>query len=241
VESFVPRDVTNVSWRERSDSVPQSLRSQSTISSSRSSPVHAALPIDNHEPVIRDSWHNPTGTLTPTRARNNSFLGGLGGLAGLGGERPTPSGDDYDPFKWDSGVGSGLSGAGSKSTLRNQLIISTGSPAPSFRSSIPAGSPSLFQKVRSMFENQGAGSDSASSSPSRSRPTSGIYTGGGARRARSSSIYSFSSFAEKESQKDGGYYGGGEARKGGFLNEHEDEIDEQSALLRSAAGGLDDN
>ncbi|KLU82490.1 hypothetical protein MAPG_01562 [Magnaporthiopsis poae ATCC 64411] len=71
-DMFVPRDVTHVPWHARTDSVPASLHSRTTLSSAPSSPIHAALQQDNHEPVIRDSW-----AVVPQSQQD--FLAGVGG------------------------------------------------------------------------------------------------------------------------------------------------------------------
>ncbi|KAM7207840.1 hypothetical protein V8F20_001882 [Naviculisporaceae sp. PSN 640] len=109
-ETFTPRDVTNISWlsqaetpnprtqsqpqsRSRRDtettdmdveSTPMSLRSASTLSSAPSSPVHAALLSDNHEPVIRDSW--PSHPAHGGHTGESSFSSRLGSF--MSGSRP---------------------------------------------------------------------------------------------------------------------------------------------------------
>ena len=115
--------------------------------------------------------------------------------------------DDYDMFRV---------GGDAKELQRNSggMTISTESPPQSHRNSTSNGS--LFQKMRSIFENPPSGEPSPS--PIRSRPVSGIFHP--VRIARPADSPS---------------------RKGGFLNEHEDEADEESALLRSSAGGLEAN
>lgn len=67
-DDFMPRDVTNLPWHVRNGSTPQSMRSQSTLSSAPSSPAHGSL--DNHEPAIHHSWQaGPHG-----RSRGDSQL-----------------------------------------------------------------------------------------------------------------------------------------------------------------------
>jgi hypothetical protein len=222
-EGFAPRDVTNLPWHERTDSFPRSLHSQSDLSSSPSSPVLQTpqQPAGHHhDPAIRDSWYGSTPG-TPGRRRTNSTLGDR-----------FVAGDEYDPFKPNSVAPTKVT----RSHHQGLILASGGasSPSSSHRDSISNGSPAggLFQKMRSIFENpQGNASQSASPIPiaSRPRPESGVYTGA-ARRPRVLSISGVGG--------DGDGYPG---RKGGFLNEHEDEIDEQSALLGSSAGGLDAN
>jgi hypothetical protein len=205
-DAFMPRDVTNIPWHERNDSIPLSLHSQSTLSSSPSSPIHSSLPIDSHEPVIRDSWHAPIGT--PSRPRNNSNL------------TDRAMSDDYDPFRFD---------AGPKAIHNpNGMTISIGSPGQSHRNSVSNTSPgSLFQKMRSIFENPPP-SESTNTSPVRSRPVSGIFVP--VRRARQS--------ISTADDSNGPH---ADSRRGGYLIEHEDEIDERSALLQSEVGGLEAN
>ncbi|KAK2028396.1 hypothetical protein LX32DRAFT_694125 [Colletotrichum zoysiae] len=147
-ELIIPRDVTNVPWHARSDSVPYSVQSQSTIDSMASSPVHSALHADKHEPVIRDSW--PASMHNLTRPRNDSTL---------------TDRDDYDPFKYEGGVKAlrGPSGSvGSASDTPHRNSVSNGSPG------------SLISRMRGIFENsQQARQEPAS--PARSRPVSGLF------------------------------------------------------------------
>ncbi|KAF4930669.1 hypothetical protein CGCVW01_v000822 [Colletotrichum viniferum] len=195
-DAFVPRDVTNVPWHARTDSVPYSVQSQSTIDSMASSPIHSALPVDKHEPVIRDSW--PASVHNLTRPRNDSSL--------------TDRSFD-DPFKYDGGGTKSLHGASGS--------VGSTSDSPG-RASGPGSSPgSLISRMRGIFEGNQAKQEPAS--PVRSRPVSGVFHP--VRRAK------------PEDEDDGPGY----QRKAGFLNEHEDEVDEQSALLRNSAGGLEAN
>ncbi|GKT51510.1 uncharacterized protein ColSpa_11691 [Colletotrichum spaethianum] len=194
-ELIIPRDVTNLPWHARNDSVPHSMRSQSTIDSMASSPVHSALHADKHEPVIRDSW--PVSAHILTRPRNDSTL---------------TDRDDYDPFKYEGGAKpmrgpSGSVGSRSDSPPRN--TASNNSPG------------SLISRMRGIFENAQAKQEPAS--PVRSRPVSGVF------------------HSVRRTKPDGDDDGPGYERKAGFLNEAEDEVDEQSALLRSSAGGLEAN
>ena len=186
------------------DSTPMSLVSQSTISTASESPVHAALPIDNHEPVIRDSWPAPMGQFGD---RHDAHV-------------PSPL-QYHDTPK-------SFSEENLPTPIATQMphnVLARNSPTAS-----PSPPSSLIQKMRSIFETPsgGSGVDSAASSPSRSRPSSGIFNMP-LRRARTAGPVS------------PGYDIPGEPRKGGFLNEAEDEIDERSALLRTATGGLDEN
>ncbi|KAI1849888.1 hypothetical protein JX265_013535 [Neoarthrinium moseri] len=197
--AFTPRDVTNVPWHERNDSIPQSLHSQSTLSSAPSSPVHSALPIDKHEPVIRDSWHGPLGN----------------GMRSRAGTQLTDRNDtgDFDPFKYDSGSSFSYN---ANSPIRN---VEMQQPQPQSSRSSLAGSP-MFQKLRNMFEVP-TGVES-SSPPSRS--ASGNFQPVG--RDRSSSLHKSFNLSDTDDSP----------RRAGFLNEHEDEVDEHSALLQSSNG-----
>ncbi|OHF03046.1 hypothetical protein CORC01_01804 [Colletotrichum orchidophilum] len=191
-ELMVPRDVTNVPWHARNDSVPHSMRSQSTLDSVASSPIHSALHADKHEPVIRDSW--PASVHHLTRPRNDSSL---------------TDRDEYDPFR-DGDDGSkarGPSGSvGSSSDSPPRNTTSNNSPG------------SLISRMRGIFENSQSKQEPVS--PVRSRPVSGVFHP--VRRTKPGG-----------EDDDRGY-----ERKAGFLNEAEDEVDEQSALLRSSAGGV---
>ncbi|KAK0718624.1 hypothetical protein B0T26DRAFT_334161 [Lasiosphaeria miniovina] len=79
--TFVPRDVANIPWCARTGSTPQSMRSQSTLSSSPPSPiVHPALPGNAQEPAIRSRADSAWTSSSPKRkllpdgyARNNSY------------------------------------------------------------------------------------------------------------------------------------------------------------------------
>ncbi|EFQ33791.1 hypothetical protein CGRA01v4_12353 [Colletotrichum graminicola] len=194
-ELIVPRDVTNVPWRDRADSVPYSVQSQSTIDSMASSPVHSALHVDKHEPVIRDSW--PASMHNLTRPRNDSTL---------------TDRDDYDPFKYEGGV---------KATRGPSGSVGSATDSP-HRNSVSGSSPGgLISRMRGIFENSQTKQEPAS--PARSRPVSGVF------------------HPVQRTKTGSGGNSPGYERKAGFLNEVEDEIDEQSALLRSSAGGLDEN
>ncbi|KAF4823069.1 hypothetical protein CGCSCA5_v002056 [Colletotrichum siamense] len=196
LDAFVPRDVTNVPWHARTDSVPYSVQSQSTIDSMASSPIHSALPVDKHEPVIRDSW--PASVHNLTRPRNDSTL--------------TDRSFD-DPFKYDGGGTKSLHGASGS--------VGSTSDSPGRASGTGSSPGSLISRMRGIFEGNQAKQEPAS--PVRSRPVSGVFHP--VRRAK------------PEDEDDGPGY----QRKAGFLNEHEDEVDEQSALLRNSAGGLEAN
>ncbi|CAI4213092.1 unnamed protein product [Parascedosporium putredinis] len=161
------------------DSTPMSLVSQSTISSSSESPVHASLPIDNHEPVIRDSWPAPIG--------HHPF-------EGHDMHVPSPLQYHDDP----------------KAVSEENLPT-----------------PIATQMPHNALARNSFAAHSATSSPARSRPSSGIFSFPLKRAATVGAA----------AAKSPGYDVPGERRRGGFLNEHEDEIDERSALL----SGVDDN
>ncbi|KAM0326618.1 hypothetical protein ACHAQA_006487 [Verticillium albo-atrum] len=154
---FMPKDVTNVPWHARNDSAPISLRSQSTLDTAESSPVHSALHIDRHEPTIRDSW--------PQRPRIDSSLTDRGA-------------DEYDPFRTDSGVKFPRQTYVPPVQNLSPQRASVSSVAPGGNS---VGSPgSLFHKMRSVFEKPGAappphGGATESGSPIKSRPVSGVW------------------------------------------------------------------
>src|SRR3569833_3171299 len=171
---ILPRDGPHDPWHARPASVPQSLHSQTTLSSSPSSPVHAALPIDNHEPVIRDSYPS---------ASHHSYLAGLAAAGGRPRNDSLLSQSDYEAFaaaaerksplatKWaarrDSAANITPPPGGSSNSARN--LVATSSPS------------SLFQKMRSIFEPPGAagggggGAGGGATTPPRSRPVSGVW------------------------------------------------------------------
>jgi len=200
--NLVPRDVTNIPWRSRTDSTPMSMRSQSTLSSSSpDSPVHAALLADNHEPVIRDSWPTPVREL---RGRGDSLTYR---------EADLPYDPSPKPLPFRSDVPSPINTDPAARSHGN----STSTPTQS----------TLFQKMRAIFENPGAANDSAASSPGPSRPVSGVFHP--VRRVKTLGSNS------------PGYDLVGEDRRASYLDEREDDMDEQSALLASAVGGLNEN
>ncbi|TEA11065.1 hypothetical protein C8034_v007938 [Colletotrichum sidae] len=182
---FVPRDVTNVPWHARADSVPYSLRSQSTIDSMSSSPIHSALHADKHEPVIRDSW--PASVHNMTRPRNDSTL--------------TDRSLD-DPFRYD-GAAKGLRGpSGSVGSSSDSPPRNTGAS--------PGG---LISRMRGIFENGASKQEPAS--PVRSRPVSGVFHP--VRRVKTGGSSSAGADADADADEP--------PRKGGFLNEAEDDRD----------------
>ncbi|KAH8882903.1 hypothetical protein GQ53DRAFT_437239 [Thozetella sp. PMI_491] len=203
-DNFLPRDVTNVSWHARNDSIPQSMMSESTLSSAPSSPIHSSLPVDNHEPVIRDSWSAP--------------VHGFNGINDVPGRPRTDSqAAEYDPFKFDrrpsqnnvaqlwqrreslsKRSGAADAGIATKESSHESSPGSSQRQAPQNSSASSTGSPgSVFQRMRNIFENphanpsmnrrdgappahfSGGGPDGASwsgkGSPVRSRPVSGIF------------------------------------------------------------------
>lgn len=163
---YMPRDVTNTPWHARNDSVPMSLHSQTTLSSAQESPIHSSLPVDRHEPVIRDSWPTPAPGY-------QQYLSSWGGRP-RGDSSLSSNNGDYDPFKAD---GPGGSGNTNKSSIYNPFqqrgrAESSVSNAPSAVSASPSRGSGLFQKMRSVFE-QGGGAGEAP--PALTRPVSGTY------------------------------------------------------------------
>ncbi|KAK3933830.1 hypothetical protein QBC46DRAFT_236677, partial [Diplogelasinospora grovesii] len=206
-ENFVPRDVSDTPWHMRNNSTPLSLVSQSTLSSAPSSPIHAALPIDNHEPVIRDSWPTPirgdlfTGHLFTGRPRNDSQV------------------TDYSPYNHDNAPTNTKSpsnhfaqwqrqeAAGATSSVSNESVGSQGSGGSAESNDSPVTAGSLFQRMRNIFEQSQSPSQANGSSPVRSRPSSGLFY-----QTRKGSL------AMKEP---------------GSVNDAEEGVDEHSTLLRS--------
>ena len=207
-EAFVmPRDVTNVPWHARNDSVPASMRSFSTLDSVASSPVHSALLADRHEPVIRDSW--PSMPYGAGRARGISQLtessaGGTGAheefdpfrydVSSSGKPAPPPA-----PTSWAAGVNGGGGGGIPTPPASNRYDSLTPPPQERERSSSttssnrnslsagngPASSP-MFAKLRSMFEGQ----QQSGTPPASSEVGGGSGTSSPARsRSTSSSMF----------------------------------------------------
>lgn len=166
---YMPRDVTNTPWHARNDSVPMSLHSQTTLSSAQESPIHSSLPVDRHEPVIRDSWPTPAPGY-------QQYLSSWGGRP-RGDSSLSSNNGDYDPFKADGANGG--NGNTNKSGIYNPFqqrgrAESSVSNAPSAVSASPSRGSGLFQKMRSVFEQGGAGN--AGDAPAAlTRPVSGTY------------------------------------------------------------------
>lgn len=206
---FVPRDVTH----GRQDSIPASLHSQTTLDSSWSSPVHSSLPVDRHEPVIRDSWPAPAPGYQQYLSSWSSRPRG----------DTTSTAGDYDPFKPDNGGAPGGHNAAKPSSSYNPFLQrgraeSSVSAAPSNASNSPSRGSALFAKMRNIFENQSSNAaNDVPASPGRTRPVSGVF-----HPAVS---------APRKSQDS--LRGQRDDERGGFLNEADHEIDERSAFLRS--------
>ncbi|KAI5919183.1 hypothetical protein F4810DRAFT_518882 [Camillea tinctor] len=163
-ELFMPRDVTNLPWHARNDSMPQSMHSESTLDSPPSSPVHSAPSNQYHEPVIRESWSTHTGSTG--RMRNDSQL------------TDQSASDEFDSFRYDTGKPMPPNNIDLDSQRQETPTIDNQRLSSSNRNSL-GGSP-MFQKIRNLFEapNNAAGSEqSSSSSLGNSRPTSAIFTG----------------------------------------------------------------
>jgi len=227
-DAFAPVDVTNIPWHARTDSTPHSMHSQSTLSSSPSSPIHSSVPVDNHEPVIRDSWPTPT--------QDRLLLSGMGRPRN---DSQLSSNADFDPFRyeakaaaaqWQQREPAGSHGPGSN-----------GRTTP-HRNSVASSSPSgLFQKMRSIFEPAGGGTtanrslpSSGRNSPVWTRATSGAPHPGF--RRPSGPPQSPTRHASGNVTRDGdGYDSASDRRGGGFLAETaaDDETDERSSLLNN--------
>jgi hypothetical protein len=182
-EAFMPRDVTNLPWHVRNDSTPQSLHSQSTLSSTPSSPFQSEPPADKHEPVIRDSW--PISSSNGTRPRADTQLTDRTG------------GQEFDPFGYD--VAKPIHTSVDSPSRTTEIDH----PQPQSNRGLIANSPS-FNKLRSMFESPGG--SSAEASPSRSRGTSVLPLP--TNRDRSSSLRKSISLSESyhdETPRRGGF------------------------------------
>ncbi|KAK7712835.1 hypothetical protein SLS63_012263 [Diaporthe eres] len=208
---YVPRDVTH----GRQDSVPASLHSQTTLDSSWSSPVHSSLPVDRHEPVIRDSWPAPAPGYQQYLSSWSSRPRG----------DTTSTAPEYDPFKPDNGGAPGGHHAAKSSSSYNPFLqrgraessVSTAPSNPSVSNSPSRGS-ALFAKMRNIFESQGSnGANDAPASPGRTRPVSGVFHPAVSAPRKSQDSLT----AQRDDER------------GGFLNEADHEIDERSAFLRS--------
>lgn len=233
---FMPRDVTNLPWHARTDSVPMSLHSQTTLSSGPSSPIHSSLAADRNEPVIRDSWPTPApsyqqylSSWTSGRPRGDSSLSSNGG------------GAEYDPFKaQDVGVGTNGGGNGNannttgpanKGSLYNPFAQraraeSSVSATPSSSTSSPGRGSMLFQKMRSVFENPAAGGSPEPPAPNR---VSGVFHGIGSKRSSLDRSRADELGRDDDDDDD-------RRRAAALPNEAEGEdIDERSTFLRSSA------
>ncbi|KAK3323276.1 hypothetical protein B0T19DRAFT_462756 [Cercophora scortea] len=137
-DNFTPRDVTNVPWHARNASTPLSMRSDSTLSSSSSSPVQPSsttVGSDPHEPAIRDSWPTTSHShLDATgRPRNDSQLSSISTSSKTA---------DYNNSLF-----------GHEKTLTTTTLA----PSPVARWQAAGNQPapgSLFHKMRSVFEPQ---------------------------------------------------------------------------------------
>lgn len=192
-DSFAPRDVTNVPWHSRTEST----RSGSTLSeSSPSSPVHATT--GNHEPMIRESW--------PTSGQNGSPFRGLSSITG----RPRTDSHMTDYSSQENSVGNNNAkqlgpspmtlwqrrehdGNGEYQRPASVVEISTSARDDSLSNGVNPASAgnvnrnsvggSLFQRMRSVFENQNQAAalpGHGATSPTvgvRSRAGSNLFTG----------------------------------------------------------------
>ncbi|KAK4182816.1 hypothetical protein QBC35DRAFT_395203 [Podospora australis] len=186
-DDFTPRDVTNGGWhhepspshkRQDSDSSPQSVRSQSTISSGPPSPDHSHLMGmgDSQDPVIRGLVSTRSPSYHTGRPRGNSSL----------------TDAEYNPghhTQADStDANKGLSFLQGPLSRWHQRTSSSQEDPDSNRSSTrrtaggseggSSNSGSLFQRMRSVFEQQSDNHNTSSSI----RPVStggGLWGGGG--------------------------------------------------------------
>jgi hypothetical protein len=169
-ESFHSQDdnTTRPSWQEdsRLESTPQSMHSQSTLSSMSSSPQMMpgdGAGIDGQHVYIRDSW-------PPTAPENNTAPG---------------ASPEYDPFKYDIKAARARWEAreiAAAAAAAAELTASDRGSDTSSRRGSGSAPGALFQKMRSLFESApSAGPATLDSpglgrgSPVRSRPMSGIY------------------------------------------------------------------
>ena len=234
-EPFAPRDVTNIPWHSRTDSFPQSLHSQSTISSSPISTRDSPLRNDGHEPEIHDG----------SPAYSHSHL-----LSGITGR---PRGDSqasssYDNFSYDTKAAAAQWLRRESESGSRPLSLHSGDDDGNqqhHRNSVGPGS--LFQKMRSIFEQTGAAGDAPVAphftggatwsgrgrSPVSSRPASWAASHPPTRRvgvvAGPARDFGGGSAAEMVSgdDEDDGY----NPRRGRFLAQVEGQNDERSSLL----------
>jgi len=188
-ENFMPRDITNVSWHERSDSDPQSLHSQSTIDSSPSSPeqIHSH---DTRDPAIRYSWQTGSTNQFTSRLRGDSVMTDGSGQFGRfespisRKESPPPPLPEWQPESVETAAL-----APSQWEMSDPLddVSEDNDDMPAQPPNPPSsGTGSLFQRMRSVFEQTPSSKNSRLSAPSlptsltgkgspvRSRPLSGL-------------------------------------------------------------------
>ncbi|KAB5540577.1 hypothetical protein GE09DRAFT_260553 [Coniochaeta sp. 2T2.1] len=225
-EAATPVDVTNIPWNAYRDSTPRSIHSQSTLSSSPSSPIHSSLPVDNHEPVIRDSWPTPT--------HDHLLPSGMGRPCN---ESQLSTSGDFEPFRHHSKLLTAYWQQGETPPQYGQSPI--GREARRCDSAASTSSPGgLFQKMRSVFEPAAANRSLPSSgrtSPVWTRAVGGAAHGGSSRVSGDS--FSLVKHTAGVITRDGdGYDSASGRRRGGFLAEDagEDEDDERSSLLQSS-------
>lgn len=232
-DPFTPVDVTNVPWYARRDSTPRSLHSQSTLSSAPSSPIHSSLPVDNHEPVIRDSWPTPT--------HDRLLLNGMGRPRN---DSQLSSNGDFDPFRYDTkAIAAQWQQRGTAGPHEEGSDVPTKPHRNSIASSSPGG---LFQKMRSIFEPTGGPGANRSLPPSPGR-NSPVWTRAATAVPHSTTMKaggmppSPTRHAAGTVTRDGdGYDSASDRRGGGFLAEDDadDDTDERSSLLLSGYEGV---
>ncbi|PSR80687.1 hypothetical protein BD289DRAFT_413976 [Coniella lustricola] len=165
-DMFVPRDVTNMSWHNREDSVPVSLHSQTTLSSLQSSPVSQGG--ERRDPTIRDSWNSVNPEFqqqfitTEGRPRGDSTLNGKTSYEnsnfeadGNGFANNNTRGSAYGPSQQRARAESSVSATPSQVSISNS----------------PSRGSSLFQRMRNVFEATN-GTDADDNVPARGRSIS---------------------------------------------------------------------
>ncbi|KAB5576606.1 hypothetical protein GE09DRAFT_627421 [Coniochaeta sp. 2T2.1] len=225
-EVATPVDVTNTPWSAYRDSTPRSIHSQSTLSSSPSSPIHSSPPVDNHEPVIRDSWPTPT--------HDRLLLNGMGRPRN---DSQLSTSGDFEPFRHESKLPTAHWQQGETPPQYGQSPI--GREARRRDSAASTSSPGgLFQKMRSVFEPATANRSLPSSgrtSPVWTRAAGGAAHGGSS-RVSGDSFSPVKHTAGMVTRDGDGYDSASDRRRGGFPAEDaaEDDDDERSSLLQSS-------
>lgn len=187
---FVPRDITNLSWRERADSIPRSTRSASTLSTVSTSTIQGSIndldalssaqlhhpsplrlrgdsnlsEVDQELDAITDTITEKSGATptmgTPMNSSDSNFGPDISKVGSKTSPQKKTSGNLTTEFEPPTNQEKELSSPGATLTPRNSLNHS---------SSTNEVSNSLFMRMRSMFENQGQ-MVSSGGSTGRNRP-----------------------------------------------------------------------